>query len=212
MTKTYDGFATHFNGNIFCCVDTETTGLRPGYHDIIQICVLPINKMAMPNKEMPYFHCLIKPKRPENVDSEAGKVNRNKLAEAINFGLEPETAEERLREWFQNIGLPQRKGIVPLGHNHCFDREMIMDWLGGPLSYQEFFRSDYRDTMQMALLCNDWAAWHGMNCPFPKVGLSFIAGRLGIEQNNAHDAIGDCLTTIEVYRRLMRWKDFYTIV
>lgn len=209
MGINYAHSDTHFNGNLFCAIDIETTGLSFAKHDIIQICVMPITPTLEPSKEIDFFHCLIKPRRPENIEEDSNKINRGRVVESMTHGLESETAEERLREWFQKLPLPVHKMIVPLGHNYsAFDRDFIVDWLGGPLSYGEFFRSDHRDTMTMALMLNDMAAHFLEPIPFPKVGLKFLCGRLGMEQVNAHDAVGDCVTTIEVYKRLLRYKNF----
>jgi DNA polymerase III epsilon subunit-like protein len=198
--------ATHLNGNLMCAIDCETTGLQYNKHDIIQIAIIPVTPGFEPNLDIDYFHCFIKPRRPENIDLESNKVNRGRVVEAINNGMEPDTAEERLREWFAKLNLPFKKGIVPLGSNYAFDRDFIMDWLGGPLSYQEFFRNDYRDTMLTALMLNDMAAWAEDTIPFPKTGLAYLCNLLGVEHPNAHDAVGDCLATIEAYRRLMKYR------
>ena len=199
---------THFNGNLFCAIDVETTGLLFTKHDIIQICVMPIKPDLRPDLDRGYFHTLIHPRRPENINYESNKINRGRVTEALNMGMSPDTAEERLREWFQSLRLPVGKKIVPLGQNFAFDRDFIIDWLGGPLSYDEFFRGDYRDTQSMALMINDWAGWHEERIPFPKTSLKYLCSVLGVENPNAHDAVGDCVTTIEVYRRLMRYRDY----
>lgn len=200
----------HFNGNLMCAIDIETTGLRFGHNDIIQLCVMPVGLDLKPSKHYSHFHCMIKPKRPENIDRDIPEPMKARIVEAINMGMEADTVEERLREWFQALKLPVKKLIIPLGHNYgAFDRDFLIDWLGGPLSYAEFFRSDHRDTMQMALMINDMAGWQEEQIPFPKVSMKWLCNRLGVEQPNAHDAVGDCLTTIECYRRLMRFGDFY---
>jgi DNA polymerase III epsilon subunit-like protein len=196
----------HFNGNLLCAVDCETTGLLWNKHDIIQIAIIPVTLGFEPNLDIPYFHCFMKPRRPENIDLDSNKINRGRVIEAMNNGLEPDTAEERLREWFQQLRLPVRKTIVPLGSNYCFDRDFIQDWLGGPLSYAEFFRNDHRDTMLTALMINDMFSWSEEKIPFPKTGLGYLCNLLNVAHPNAHDAVGDCLATIEVYRRLMKWR------
>ncbi len=198
--------AGHLNGNLLCAIDCETTGLLWNKHDIIQIAIIPVTPSFEPNLDIQYFHCFMKPRRLENIDLEANKINRGRVTQAINEGMEPETAEERLREWFQSLRLPVKKSIVPLGSNYAFDRDFIMDWLGGPLSYGEFFRNDYRDTSLTGLMLNDMAFWAEDRIPFPKTSLKYLCSQLGVAHVNAHDAVGDCLATIEVYRRLMRWR------
>ncbi len=200
--------AVHLNENLMCAIDIETSGLRPLYHDILQLAIVPVAPNYTPSKQFPYLHLKIKPAHPDRDDELKPGLNKALFVDCINNGMAPETAEERLREWFYKLHLPPKKKIVPLGHNYAnFDRLFIMDWLGGSLSYDEFFRNDSRDTLHAALFLNDLADWHSERIPFPKWNLPYLCAQLGIEHPNAHDAVADCLATIEVYRRLMRYRD-----
>ncbi len=76
----YEHANSHFNGNLFCAVDIETTGLHFPKHDIIQISIIPIAPDLSVNKKLPFFHCLIKPRRPENISEEANTVTRGIVA------------------------------------------------------------------------------------------------------------------------------------
>ena len=42
----------HLNGDLLCAVDCETTGLNCKEHDIIQVCVLPLDSQIQPLKEI----------------------------------------------------------------------------------------------------------------------------------------------------------------
>lgn len=63
----------HLNSSILCCIDTETTGLIAGVHDLVQVCFLALDSNIQPLKEingspiLPFFINL-KPIRPENAD------------------------------------------------------------------------------------------------------------------------------------------------
>lgn len=196
----------HLNGNIMCAIDIETSGLVPGFHDIWQIAIIPVAPNLEVNKQLRYFTAKMQLRRPQNVDPQA--MSQNQIADVTNNGSDSDRVEERLREWFESLPLLPGKRIVPLGHNYAnHDRPFIMDWLGGPASYQEFFRSDHRDTMTFALMLNDVADWHNEKIPFPKWGLNYLCRYLGFPQEGAHDAIMDALTTIEVYRKMMRYRD-----
>ena len=61
--KTYSSLVT-CNGNLLASIDLETTGTQPGYHEIIQIAVVPLNSDIRPNNDLPVFYQNIKPKRP----------------------------------------------------------------------------------------------------------------------------------------------------
>jgi DNA polymerase III epsilon subunit-like protein len=60
MTKTYGGLV-HLNGNLLASVDLETTGKRAGYHEPIQIAVVPLNSDLRPLDGVRPFYSTIKP-------------------------------------------------------------------------------------------------------------------------------------------------------
>src|SRR5207302_4155191 len=99
----------------------------------------------------------------------------------------------------------------PLGSNYSFDRDFLIQFMGGVLSYDYIFRSDFRDTMLAAVHHNDLADWHNERIPFPKYNLQYLCRILGVENPVRHRAIPDALATAEVYRRLMRYKDLFSI-
>lgn len=207
--KPQHQFATHFNGNLVCSIDIETTGVKPGYHDIIQLAVLPLDSqfrilkvMADGTKVYP-FEILIKPERPENIDQDAMSVNRLQMSEIMAHGLESFTAIDLLNDWFKKLHLPYNKRIMPLAQNWVFEYGFLKAWLG-PDMFAEIFDARYRDTMVSSLYLNDRADFHHERYPFPKNKLSYLASQLKVEQIKAHEALSDCVTTAEVYRRMMR--------
>jgi len=196
--------ATHLNGNLLCAIDVETTGIIPGYHDIIQLAILPLDASIKPLKMQGIrpFYLEIVPKLREHNDPRASGVTHLQLAEIIARGVTPDDAEELLRGWFEKLGLPENKKISPLAQNWPFDRSFIMEWLGQSM-FEELFDGRYRDTMSAALFCNDMSDWKAEEIPYKKVNLGYLASTLKVEQIKAHDALSDCVTTSEVYRRMM---------
>lgn len=192
----------HLNGNLLCAVDVETTGLTAGFHDVIQLAILPLDSCIKPLKTIMPFYVNMKPKRPENVEKAAARTHRIDMANLIINGLDPWKAVDLFEEWFERLNLPVGKKIVPLAHNWVFDRSFVIDWLGD-LSFQHFFDYHYRDSMTAALFCNDRADHHNERIPYPKVSLSYCSSELRVENINAHDALSDCVTTAEVYRRML---------
>src|SRR4030042_166775 len=134
----------HLNGNLLCAVDCETTGLIPGKHDIWQICVLPLDADIKPLKTIMPFYVELRVKRPENIDHKAIKIAKVNWLEKQTRALEPFMAADLFDEWFEKLGLPLGKKIVPLGQNWPFDREFILEWLGHETFHQLFF-PHYRD-------------------------------------------------------------------
>lgn len=192
----------HLNGDLLCVLDTETTGLDPTKHDLVQICVLPLNNLLEPEKSIMPFYMNLKPKSPENADKEAMKINKLNIADLMLHGIDPWKAADLFDEWFQKLNLAFRKKIAILGHNTPFDIGFVKEWLGQE-SYGQFFSHAIRDTMIAAAFINDRASFAGEMCPFPKVNLQYLCSSLGIVHDQGHDALQDCLKTAEVYRKLM---------
>lgn len=197
----------HLNGNLICVVDTETTGLEAGKHDLIQICILPLDNDLKPNKMFLPFYMNMLPKRPHEISSEALKINKLKLCEIIEKGLDPWKCVDLFGEWFDKLGLAEGKRIMPLAQNWPFDKGFVIEWLG-PLTYDLYFHHYYRDTFPVSLYLNDRADFFSEPCPFPKHSLSYLCNLLGVqrEPKKAHDALQDCLMTAEVYRRMLSTK------
>jgi DNA polymerase III epsilon subunit-like protein len=192
----------HLNGNLLAVVDVETTGLRPGYHDLIQIAVLPLDSTIKPLKTAMPFYLEMLPKRPENMDPEVTKVHRINLAELMQRAICPWKASELFESWFEKLGLPIGKRLSPIAHNWPFDRSFILDWLGEK-AFSDFFDARFRDTMSAALFMNDRADLHSEKVPYPKVKLQYLCSQLGVSTDRAHDALQDCISTAEVYKRMI---------
>lgn len=193
----------HLNGNLLCAVDVETTGLDPQKHDIIQLCVLPLDSQIKPLQTVRPFVVEMVPKRPENIEPGATKTHRLNMAELVLRALDPWKAVDIFEEWFENLNLPIGKKIMPLAHNWLFDRDFIREWVGGPISFDHFFHFHYRDSMTAALFLNDRAEQKMEKPPYPKVSLGYCGSMLSVTNLKAHDALQDCVATAEVYRRMM---------
>lgn len=196
----------HWNGNQLCAIDTETTGLEPGYHEIIQIAILPLDSNIKPRRDVMPFYIEIIPDYPERADKKAMEINRLDFAKIAQRGHDREKAKDLLAEWVDGLGLPytkygNRKRVIPLGQNYAFDRSFIMSWLGTQ-TYEELFFYGYRDTKVAAAFLNDKAAMHAEKVPYSKTSLSWLANKHNVVNEKAHDALSDCLTTAEVYRKM----------
>lgn len=193
----------HLNGNLLCAIDVETTGFDAQKHDIIQLCILPLDHQIKPLETIMPFFVEMTPKRPENVDLEASKVHRLKMCEIIKRGMDPDKAYDLFEEWFAALNLPIGKNITPLAHNWVFDREFVREWTGGPLNFQNYFDFRYRDSMVAASFMNDRADARCAKYPYPKVSLEYLCSIHQIKNPKAHDALADCITTAEIYRRML---------
>lgn len=197
----------HLNGNLLCAVDVETTGVTPGHHDLVQICVLPLNSELKPFKDILPFYMDMQPKRPENIDPNAMSINKLKYSEILLKAIDPYKAADLFEEWFERIRLPFNKRISPLAQNWPFDRGFIIDWLGQK-TFEYIFDGRFRDTMSAALFCNDRSCFANQPAPYPKVNIAYLASQLKIEHQSLrlHDALQDCIVTAEIYRRMMGYS------
>lgn len=194
----------HLNGNLLCAVDVETTGLDPAKHDLIQICILPLDANIKPIKIMP-FYMNMKPKRPETINRKAMTVSNLSLVQLLRTAIDPWDAVDLLDEWFNRLHLPVGKKLVPLAHNWVFDRQFILEWLGGPKSFEYYFDYHYRDSFPACSYLNDRADAHCEPIPFPHIGLAEVCSKTGVQNLKAHDALQDCIATAENYRRLLTY-------
>ena len=191
----------HLNGNLLCAIDTETTGLIPGFHDIIQLSIVPLDFDIEPHPDINTFDIFMEPSRPQNIDYKAMSVSRIQLDKICKSGLNPIACIDYIHEWVNRLKLPEGKKIVPLGCNYCFDMVHLMSWMG-PSNYWSVFHGHYRDIQTSCLFHNDIADFHATQIPHPKVGLKDIATSLNVEmdEQRLHDSLYDCWITAKCYR------------
>jgi len=198
----------HWNGNQLCVIDCETTGLEPGWHDLIQICILPLDSNIRPRRDVMPFYIEMIPENPERADPKAMQINRLDFAIIGQRGHDQEKAKDLLADWIDKLKLPMtkyhnRKKILPLGQNYGFDKGFIKAWLGVE-TYNDYFHYGERDTKAIANYLNDRAAMHVEKVPFSKTSLTWLANKLNVPHEKAHDALADCVTTAKVYQRFLQ--------
>jgi DNA polymerase III epsilon subunit-like protein len=201
MTKIYSGLV-HLNGNLLAAVDFETTGRRPGHHEIVQIAVVPLDSDIRPRADIRPFYTNIRPKYPERIEKDAFRINGIDVEQLLLYAPESERVADLLVEWFDRLELPQNKVLVPLVQNWAFESSFMKAWLGVDL-VDRMFHSHARDPMLLAVMMNDIAAFRGEDLPFNKVGLGSLCNKLKVVNQNAHNALADCYATAEVYRAML---------
>lgn len=203
--------SVHFNGNILCAIDVETTGLIPGRHEIVQLAAVPLAPDLTPSKRFGPFELRIQPVDLHEIDRDYKGLDRKLVQDAMVNGMERWSAVDYFSQWFyKTLRLAPGKKIVPLGCNfEAFDYPFLVEFFGGIESYQEFFRSDVRDVQRLACGINDLADWRSERIPFPKVNLAYLCSCLGVENMGAHNALYDALASAEVYRRIMGMGQYY---
>jgi DNA polymerase III epsilon subunit-like protein len=193
----------HLQGHLLCAIDFETTGARPGYHEPIQIAVVPLNSDLRPAEGIRPFYTNIRPLFPERAEPAATRVHKLDLNYLCQHALEPDRVADLFREWFENLDMPFQKVIVPLAHNWAFEYGFLGAWLGIE-GRDKIFHAHARDAMTIALGKNDTAFFRGETPPFDSyVSLTHLCRHFGIVNPRPHDALCDCLAEAEVYRHLL---------
>ena len=201
MPKSRRGLI-HLHGNILCAIDTETTGLVAGYHDIWQVCILPLDCNFEPNKDVIPFYMDIKVKNPERINKRAIALSKGNFASKQVRAIDPWTCADLLDDWFVKLDLPLGKKIVPVAQNWPFDRGFLLEWLGAE-TFNDLFSYRYRDTMVTAAFLSDAADYHFNPLPFQGISLAALCTHYGITNQKAHDSLQDCIVTAQIYQRML---------
>jgi DNA polymerase III epsilon subunit-like protein len=201
VVKTYSGLV-HLNGDLLASIDLETTGLQAGYHEPIQIAIVPLNSDIRPLEGVRPFYTTIRPEHPERHEARAGYVHGIKMEDLILHAPTSGRVQDLLVEWWERLELPLGKTLVPLAHNWAFESGFLRAWLGVDLT-QTLFLGHARDAMLYALALNDKAAFMGLPVPFNKVGLGSLCRHFKIHNPAPHDALCDALAEAECYRAML---------
>lgn len=202
MTKIYSSMP-HTNGNVIAAVDFETTGSIPGYHEPIQIAIVPLNSDLRPIPGIIPFYHEIQPLFPERADPMATRVHGLDLDRLVKEAAEPGVVEELLIEWWNRLELPFERRLIPLAQNWPFELSFFRAWLGTSLTDQ-LFSPLARDSMTYANSLNDKCFFRGQKVMFPYVKLEALCEHFGVVNTRPHDALADAIAEAEVYRCLLQ--------
>lgn len=191
--------------DVICAIDTETTGLTHGYHEIIQIAILPL--VFTPGKDFlkplpdQALNLRIKARYPERANSKAMEIN----GLDPNEGMEPYKACCEILFYLSALQKTADDKIILLGQNLKFELDFIdnLPFLSCAISCK--FCRRRRDTMVVAAGMNDAADFAGTPRPFPDgLSLDKLAAALGVKADGHHDALADCHIAATVYRAQLK--------
>lgn len=190
------------NGNVLCAMDVETTGTIAGYHEITQVCFLPLDSNLKPDPQYVPFDILLKIEHEGRINWDALRVTKVNFVKHQIEAYDKYRAADLFEEWMERFELPFNKRLMPLAHNWIFDQAFIKDWLQ-PTAFSNYIDGRYRDTMVLAAGINDIYDRLCEPTPFPKINLEYLCSQLKVINMSAHNALGDCAATAEVYKKLI---------
>jgi len=173
-----------------CFCDIETTGLDPKVHEIISIAVL----VTVDDRELTRWELKIKPKNIENASPEAlciNGYNETDWKDAVNLDV----ALLPIADLFS-------KKILFIGYNPGFDLSFIRTALEAHGHHLRRLRMiDVMTLVHEHLYTGGWGKMTRLN-------LDSVREYLGMDSDNAHQALQDVLDTKYVYDRLTRSNIF----
>lgn len=190
----------HWNGNLLCAVDIETTGTDVERHEVIQIAIVPLGVDYGPAKGLKPFVTYVRPEG--ECDPEATAVH-GIAPETLALAPSKERVIDRLIKWVNDLDLVFDRRLLMLAHNGTFENRFLNRFLGQDLYYQ-IFNANSRDSMFLAVGINDLAVSQGKRPPFERVNMEWLCTHFGITNPKAHDAYFDALACAAVYRELLK--------
>jgi len=168
-------------------IDTETTGLDPARHGVIEIAMVLTTPDA--SEVLDTYASQIELREDlYEVDADALRVN--------GYSAAKWRSASRYDDAFYQILFRLNDRVRLSGHNIAFDREMVLGGLRmACIDIPELY---HRTTDTQALADPLEVAGE-----VPATSLVCLAEYFGVDYDRPHSALCDIETTIEVYRRLL---------
>ena len=194
----------HLNGNLLAAIDVKTTGQDSTAHEIYEIGIIPVDSFLVRRHDKMPLDLLIKPNYPEKIDWNFLEKHRcaTQIKNAIAEGHPKHVARMLFQRWLEDLKLPERKLIAPLGYNYSHESRFLRCWLGH-LSYGLIFDDlELRDVRVIANFMNELADIRGAPYPFRKKAFSELANTLGVfkDYGRVRSALHDAAITADIYR------------
>lgn len=174
--------------NIFL-FDFETTGLKPGYHDAIQVAALLVTPDL---QEVSAFESLIRPTNPQNASPEALDVHKKPMSQLMAAPT-PHEVMTLLQEGARLAGVPYVAGF-----NVGFDLKFLAALEGATGIRIERQASPILCAREIYLRAK------GLSLYTKGTKLTDLCRLYGIETDGAHDALADVRMTLKLLQVLRR--------
>jgi len=172
----------------FVFLDTETTGLDPTEHEIVEIAVIRDNPLFIGRNEL-MLHSKIKPERPKSMSKKAREINGYNASGWSDAPFMKDVAE---------LIYDYIYGKVIVGSNPKFDISFLDAAFRKHIkNYRPMHRSNYFDIKMLAYE-------HLAPCGLEKFGQQDILEFLGMSTENSHRALTDAVNSKRIFQKLSR--------
>lgn len=169
----------NLNDATFVVFDIETTGFWVNYHEIIEIGAMKVKNGIV----LDTFSQLIKPKkRPSAFIERLTNITYDMLFNAL-------TIDEVLPEFKKFI-----EGCVLVGHNVAFDIDFIYENMKRLGIYEHTY-----PTIDTLMISRAMYSLQGLK----RFKLEYVAKFLKVDAGQAHRALGDVETTVNIFTRML---------
>lgn len=169
-------------------IDTETTGLKSGFHEIVQLSVIRCQDDFQKTMNI----CA---KYPERADKQALAITKKSIYD-IQQGIDRNLAVEQLNTFFADDQKTSEHRCI-VAHNAPFDRRFLHALYE---SCGQIFPAD----LWMCTKEFSRKLAKRMGVIKPKLTLDASLERAGIEKRaGAHNAVVDSLNTLDLWKKLM---------
>ena len=125
--------------NVYCVLDTETTGLTDD-HELIEFTMIEVNPVTLVTGTQ--FQGKVAPQFPSRTDPRALKVNGIKYEDMIDYPSDTLIRSEFIGWWEDALG---GRPIIPIAHNWAFDSRFFRKFLQYQME-DMFHKNRYIDT------------------------------------------------------------------
>lgn len=149
-----------WHNNVPCVVWVETTGPNPSVNSIIEITLMPL-KLNLELKDS-FLDLMLK---PADTDFKPDRVNGYVAKAAIENGIWPDVAVDRIEDWFNGLSLKENTKLGIISFDYHLKHQFLYNLLGKSLM-ERMFLPEIRDLNSYMNCLNDQADWKSEVCPF----------------------------------------------
>ena len=174
-------------------IDTETTGLNPDRHEVIEFACIIVRQIERPGRGpeteiVEEFEIKIKPEHIENAEETALRINGYTEEDWI-FAIDAKNAWEHIAK--------KVAGCNMVSHNITFDHAFVTKSLE-KYNVENTFHFHKIDTISMA-----FARLYDRP-DVQKFSLRALCDFFKVENSKAHTALADTRALYEVYKKMMQ--------